>query len=206
MSSDAEYVVFLRDDGDLSFWWVVTWLFFIFRFFGLRARCKQLEADLAATKDALKSLESEYAEFEKGSKELEEQLEADVSRLEDELETANKRLKAMKMDVQEAKEKQIDSERSMQTTIQSLEGELEQEKAKTAKLNARLVLLEQENEDLQRLHRELEADFGKSQSTVDNALEANAVIQTDLEELQELSKETIQRLTDELRGMRPSTQ
>jgi chromosome segregation ATPase len=165
------------------------------------ARCQKLEAELVSARETIAQLESEYAEFEKGSKELEEHLEGENSRLEDELEVANKRLKAMKVEVQDAKEKQIDTERSMQTTIQSLEQELEQERTKTSKLNARLVALEQENEDLQRMHRELQADFGKSQSTADNALEAHAVVQTDLEDLQELSKETIQRLTDELREL-----
>jgi len=153
-----------------------------------------------AVRNQLSQLEVEYADFEKGSKELEEHLESEVSKLEDELEAANKRQKVLKTEIQDAKEKQIDTERSLQVTIQSLELELEKERQKTAKLNARTVALEQENEDLQRMHRELQADFGKSQTTADTALEANAVIQTDLEDLRNLSRETIQRLTDELRG------
>lgn len=165
-----------------------------------RSRCRQLGSELSEVRSQLSQLEVEYAEFEKGSKELEEHLESEVSRMEDELEVANKRQKAMKTELQDAKEKQIDTERALQSTIQSLEQELAKEREKTAKLSARTVGLEQENEDLLRLHRELQADFGKSQSTTDNALEANAVIQTDLDDLQNLSRETIQRLTDELRG------
>lgn len=120
--------------------------------------------------------------------------------MEDELEAANKKLRIAKSELQDAKEKQIETERTKETQIQNLEQELEQEKAKSAKLASRLVSIEQENEDLERVHRELEADYGKSQSTMDNALEQNAVIQTDLEELRNLSRESVQRLTDELRG------
>lgn len=160
----------------------------------------RLNEELTQARETIAQLEKEYAEFEKESRELEEHLESEVSRLEDELEAANKKLKIAKSELQDSKEKQIDTERGMQTTIQSLEQELEQERAKSAKLASRLVSMEQENEDLERVHRELEADFGKSQSTMDNALEENAVIQTDLEELRNLSRETIQRLTDELRG------
>ena len=127
-------------------------------------------------------------------------MESEVSRMEDELEAANKKLRIAKSELQDAKEKQIETERTKETQIQNLEQELEQEKAKSAKLASRLVSIEQENEDLERVHRELEADYGKSQSTMDNALEQNAVIQTDLEELRNLSRESVQRLTDELRG------
>lgn len=155
---------------------------------------------MAQAKESISSLEKEYAEFEKGSRELEEHLEGEVSRMEDELEAANKKLRIAKSELQDAKEKQIETEREKESRIQSLEQELEEEKAKSAKLASRLVALEQENEDLERVHRELQADFGKSQTTMDSALEENAVIQTDLEELRNLSRETVQRMTDELRG------
>jgi chromosome segregation ATPase len=155
---------------------------------------------LTRAKEQIAQLEKEYTEFEENSKELEEHLESQVSRLEDELAASTKRQNIMKSELQDAKEKQLDTERTLQTTIQNLEAELDAERQKVSRQNARLVALEQENEDLQRQHRELQADFQKSQSTADNALEASAVIQTDLEELKDLSRETIQRLTDELRG------
>lgn len=164
------------------------------------ALCSALQEELSRAKETIAQLEKEYAEFEKGSRELEEHLESEVSRMEDELEAANKKLRIAKSELQDAKEKQIDTERAKETQIQNLEQELELEKAKSAKLTSRIVAMEQENEDLERVHRELEADFGKSQSTMDNALEQNAVIQTDLEELRNLSRESVQRLTDELRG------
>ena len=110
-------------------------------------------------------------------------------------------------------EKSVKSSQESSRMISQLQDENHDLKQRKTKLNKDKVMLEQENEDLQRRERyfnlsliinpfsELSATVGDLQDKLNKLIEDSAMYQIEFDEEQESNKEIIQRLRDENRDL-----
>lgn len=143
----------------------------------------------------------ELDEFQASSRELEQELEAQLEQQEKknrDLVSANSRLQ---MEVESLREKLENHQSSNHQVISELEDKLAQVTAFKDELQKYIRELEQVNDDLERAKRATVTSLEDFESRLNLALERNAFLESELEERDTMSV-TIQRLKDEARDLR----
>lgn len=143
----------------------------------------------------------ELDEFQEGSKELEHELE---TQLEQE-ELKNKDLKSLtnrlQLENEQLRDKLEQCSRDYHFQINELETELAEIKGIKDKLHRYVRELEQQNDDLERAKRSTLASLEDFEGRMNNAIERNAYLESELDEKDNL-KAAVQRLKDETRDLR----
>ncbi|KAI0222217.1 Nuclear distribution protein nudE-like 1 [Lamellibrachia satsuma] len=152
-------------------------------------------------KISLDEVKEELDEFQVSSHELEAELEAQLEQTESknkELRSANYRLQ---MDLQSLREKMEQTQQSSHQLITTLQDELAQVSAFKDELQKYIRELEQTNDDLERTKRATVVSLEDFEQRLNQAIERNAFLESELEERETLSI-TVQRLKDEARDLR----
>lgn len=152
-------------------------------------------------KTAAETNKDELDEFQEGSKELEHELE---TQLEQE-ELKNKELKSLtnrlQLENEQLRDKLEQCSRDYHFQINELETELAEIKGIKDKLHRYVRELEQQNDDLERAKRSTLASLEDFEGRMNNAIERNAYLESELDEKDNL-KAAVQRLKDETRDLR----
>ncbi|XP_067673416.1 nuclear distribution protein nudE homolog 1-like isoform X1 [Haliotis asinina] len=152
-------------------------------------------------KQELEETKEELEEFQISSRELECELETQL----EQLENKNKELMADKhrltVECESLKEKLEVLQGSSHKQVSLLEDELAQVSAFKDELQKYVRELEQANDDLERAKRATVVSLEDFESRLNQAIERNAFLESELDEKETLS-ETVQRLKDEARDLR----
>jgi len=150
----------------------------------------------------LEDLELQFSEFQATSKEVESELEEEVQRNEKRVKELTAQINRIKMDHEEWMEKSKKNNEENVKLIRSLETQVEAlNKAQEVWLKEKLRL-ERDNDDLERRERSANASVQDLTEKMSKLLEDNAWLQTEIEDQTSRSKETIQRMKDEIRDLR----
>ncbi|XP_062263342.1 nuclear distribution protein nudE-like 1-B [Platichthys flesus] len=145
--------------------------------------------------------QEELQEFQEGSRELEAELEAQLSQAEHrlrDLQTENERLKN---EVANLKEKLEQHYAQSYKQISMLEDDLGQTRSIKEQLHKYVRELEQANDDLERAKRATIVSLEDFEGRLNQAIERNAFLESELDEKESLL-ESVQRLKDEARDLR----
>ncbi|XP_056263027.1 nuclear distribution protein nudE-like 1-B isoform X2 [Pseudoliparis swirei] len=145
--------------------------------------------------------QEELQEFQEGSRELEAELEAQLSQAEHrlrDLQTENERLKN---DVANLKEKLEHQYAQSYKQISMLEDDLGQTRSIKEQLHKYVRELEQANDDLERAKRATMVSLEDFEGRLNQAIERNAFLESELDEKESLLV-SVQRLKDEARDLR----
>ncbi|XP_041364473.1 nuclear distribution protein nudE homolog 1-like isoform X2 [Gigantopelta aegis] len=160
----------------------------------LRKQSQQFKQELEETKEELE-------EFQISSHELENELETQL----EQCDSKNKELIADKAKLEHEcaalREKLEKLQRKSHSQISMLEDELAEVTAYKDKLERYVRELEQMNDDLERAKRATVSSLEDFESRLNQAIERNAFLESELDEKETLS-ETVQRLKDEARDLR----
>jgi len=150
----------------------------------------------------LEDLEQQFAEFQDTSKEVEKELEVEFQRAEKKSKDTNAQYQRLKIDFEEALEKSRKNNEENSRIIRNLETQIETLKKHQDQWSKDKQRLEQDNDDLERKEREAGATAADLTEKLNKLLEDNAWLQTELEEQQSKTKESSQRMKDEIRDLR----
>ncbi|OQR80317.1 nuclear distribution protein nudE 1-like [Tropilaelaps mercedesae] len=157
--------------------------------------------ELAWYKHRLAESQLELEEFQLSSKDLEVELETQLTQLEKE----NRDLKVGKQKVERERDLYADKFTLVTTELKSqleqLEEDLREEKECNDRLTRHIRGLEQDNDDLERAKRALAASLEEFESRLNNAIERNAFLESELDEKEHLSA-MVQRLKEETRDLK----
>nr|XP_020466198.1 nuclear distribution protein nudE-like 1 isoform X2 [Monopterus albus] len=145
--------------------------------------------------------QEELQEFQEGSRELEAELEAQLSQAEHrlrDLPTENERLKNEVANLKDKLEQQYSQSYKQ---ISMLEDDLGQTRSIKEQLNKYVRELEQANDDLERAKRATIVSLEDFEGRLNQAIERNAFLESELDEKESLLV-SVQRLKDEARDLR----
>ncbi|XP_023205311.1 nuclear distribution protein nudE-like 1-B [Xiphophorus maculatus] len=152
-------------------------------------------------KKSCQDAQEELQEFQEGSRELEAELEAQLSQAEHrlrDLQAENERLKNEASNLKEKLEQQY-AQSYKQTSM--LEDDLSQTRSIKEQLHKYVRELEQANDDLERAKRATIVSLEDFESRLNQAIERNAFLESELDEKESLLV-SVQRLKDEARDLR----
>lgn len=160
-----------------------------------------VDEELEWYKSRLEESQLELEEFQLSSKDLEAELETQLTQLEKE----NRDLKVAKQKVETERDLYADKFALVTTELKSqleqLEEDLRKEKECNERLSRHIRGLEQNNDDLERAKRALAASLEEFESRLNNAIERNAFLESELDEKEQLSV-MVQRLKEETRDLK----
>ncbi|TNN03337.1 hypothetical protein fugu_000366 [Takifugu bimaculatus] len=145
--------------------------------------------------------QEELLEFQEGSRELEAELEAQLSQAEHrtkDLQSENQRLKN---EVETLKDKLEQQYSQSYKQISMLEDDLGQTRSIKDQLHKYVRELEQSNDDLERAKRATIVSLENFEQRLNQAIERNAFLESELDEKESLLV-SVQRLKDEARDLR----
>ena len=145
--------------------------------------------------------QSELEEFQDSSRELEAELEAQLTQSEkriQELSTQNSRLQS---ENESLKTKLSKVSVESQNQLLELQKELAEVSSVNERLSSYIRELEQSNDDLERAKRALDATLQDFDTRLNQQIERNVLLENEIGEKEEL-QEVIQRLKDEARDLR----
>jgi hypothetical protein len=142
-----------------------------------------------------------YDDFQKHSHDLENELELQLQHSDDKIKDLENRNSRMAMDNETLKSKLNDLNKSTHRQISQLQEDLAKNKAVKDEMQKYIRELEQKNDDLERTNRCAMFSLGEFESKLNEALERNAILESELDEKDELA-ETVQRLRDEARDLK----
>jgi len=150
----------------------------------------------------MEELEESFNDFQASSKDLEAEMEKELELKDkkvEELTSSNRRLKTEHDDYLDKTRKNTEYSSKMISSlqedlgkIQKIEKDLQMQKQK----------LEQDNDTLETKERQLTASVQDLTKKLQEVMEENVVLQTEIEEYKMGSQETIQRMKDEIRDMK----
>jgi len=146
-------------------------------------------------------LEETFNEYQQSSKDLEAELERELTTNEKKLKEITSLFHRLKSEHDETAEKSRRSAEDAGKMIHNLQDELEALKKSNKDLRREKQRLEQENDELERRVREAEASLHDLTEKMNKTLEENSFLQTEFEETKNRSQETIQRMKDEMRDL-----
>ncbi|XP_008327728.1 nuclear distribution protein nudE-like 1-B [Cynoglossus semilaevis] len=152
-------------------------------------------------KKSCQDAQEELQEFQEGSRELEAELEAQLTQAEHrlrDLQTENERLKN---EVSNLKEKLEHQYTQSYKQISVLEDDLGQTRSIKEQLHKYVRELEQANDDLERAKRATIVSLDDFEGRLNQAIERNAFLESELDEKESLLV-SVQRLKDEARDLR----
>lgn len=152
-------------------------------------------------KEKYEDLNAQYDEFQKQSFELENELEVQLKHSEDQINELQHRNSRLTMDNDALKSKLNDVNVSTHKQISSLQEELAKFKAVKEEMQRYIRELEQKNDNLEQTNRCAMFSLGEFEAKMNEALEKNAILQSEMEAKDDLS-ETVQRLRDETRDLK----
>ncbi|TWW82111.1 nuclear distribution protein nudE-like 1-A [Takifugu flavidus] len=152
-------------------------------------------------KTSFQEAQEELLEFQEGSRELEAELEAQLSQAEHrtkDLQSENQRLKN---EVETLKDKLEQQYSQSYKQISMLEDDLGQTRSIKDQLHKYVRELEQSNDDLERAKRATIVSLENFEQRLNQAIERNAFLESELDEKESLLV-SVQRLKDEARDLR----
>ncbi|KAI5932950.1 Nuclear distribution protein nudE-like 1 [Manis javanica] len=152
-------------------------------------------------KQSFQETQDELLEFQERSRELEAELEAQLVLAEQskrDLQADNQRLK---YEVEALKEKLEHEHAQSYKQVTVLEDDLNQTRVVKEQLQKYVRELEQAKDDLERAQRAAVVSLEESEQRLDEALERNAYLESELDEM-ESSLVSVQRLKDEVRELK----
>ncbi|CAG0889698.1 unnamed protein product [Darwinula stevensoni] len=166
-----------------------------------REKALQYKACMEEVREALEETREEFEEFQEGSRALEAELEAQLKQGEDNAKELRTRCNTLKLDNDIIRE-QLEV---MSRDMGRLQDELSAVSAIRDQLHQSKRDLETENDDLERAKRTIAASLTEFERKLNEALERNAYLESELDEKEHL-KENVQRLKDEVRDLRSELQ
>ncbi|KAK1877963.1 Nuclear distribution protein nudE-like 1-B [Dissostichus eleginoides] len=145
--------------------------------------------------------QEELQEFQEGSRELEAELEAQLSQAEYRLRDLQIENERLKNEVVNLKEKLEHQHAQSYKQVSMLEDDLGQTRSIKDQLNKYVRELEQANDDLERAKRATIVSLEDFEGRLNQAIERNAFLESELDEKETLL-ESVQRLKDEARDLR----
>jgi len=150
----------------------------------------------------LLDIEETFNDFQQSSKELESEMERELTTNEKKLKDMTSMYRRLKSEHDEMIEKSRRIAEDSGKMIHSLQDEAEALKKATKDLRREKQRLEQENDELERRVREADASLQDLTEKMNKTLEENSFLQTELEDVKNRSQETIQRMKDEMRDLK----
>jgi len=150
----------------------------------------------------LLELEESFTDFQQSSKDLEAEMERELTTNEKKLKDITSLYHRLKSEHDEMMEKSRRVAEDSGKMIHNLQDEAEALKKSNKELRREKQRLEQENDELERRVRESEASLQDLTEKMNKTLEENSLLQTELEETKNRSQETIQRMKDEIRDLK----
>ncbi|XP_003740746.1 nuclear distribution protein nudE-like 1 [Galendromus occidentalis] len=160
-----------------------------------------LQDEVVWYKQKYDECQAELEEFQTSSKELELELETQLMQLEKEnrdLKSVNQKLE-QERDVYAEKFTLVTTE--LKEQLEQLDDDLNKERSFNEELQRHVRGLEQNNDDLERAKRALAASLEEFESRLNNAIERNAFLESELDEKEQLSA-MVQRLKEETRDLK----
>ena len=152
-------------------------------------------------KTKYEDLNGQFDEFQKSSREFEAELEHELHKCEDEIKELKARNHRLSVDNESVKQKLGEMNVSTHRQIAALQEECAKVKAVKDEMQKYIRELEQKNDDLERTNRCAMFSLGEFETKLNEALERNAILESELDEKDELA-ETVQRLRDEARDLK----
>lgn len=152
-------------------------------------------------KEKYDDLNAQYDEFQKQSFELENELEVQLKHSENQIKDLQNRSNRLSIDNDTLKNKLNDVNISTHKQISNLQEELAKFKAVKEEMQKYIRELEQKNDNLEQTNRCAMFSLGEFEAKMNEALEKNAILQSEMEAKDDLS-ETVQRLRDETRDLK----
>ncbi|CAB1434248.1 unnamed protein product [Pleuronectes platessa] len=152
-------------------------------------------------KKGLQEAQEELLEFQEGSRELEAELEAQLSQAEHRLKDLQSENHRGRNEVESLKERLEQQYSQSYQQISVLEDDLGQTRSIKEHLHKYVRELEQSNDDLERAKRATIVSLETFEQRLNQAIERNAFLESELDEKESLL-ESVQRLKDEARDLR----
>jgi len=150
----------------------------------------------------LEELEESFTDFQQSSKELEAEMERELTTNEKKLKDTSSLYHRLKSEHDEMMEKSRRIAEDSGKMIHNLQDELESLKKSNKDMRREKQRLEQDNDEMERRVREAEASLQDLTEKMNKTLEENSFLQTELEETKNRSQEAIQRMKDEIRDLK----
>ncbi|KAM9831992.1 nuclear distribution protein nudE-like 1-A [Neosynchiropus ocellatus] len=152
-------------------------------------------------KSSCEEAQEELLEFQEGSRELEAELEAQLSQAEHRMKDLQSENQRLKNDIDSLKEKLEQQYSQSYKQISVLEDDLGQTRSIKEQLHKYVRELEQSNDDLERAKRATIVSLENFEQRLNQAIERNAFLESELDEKESLLV-SVQRLKDEARDLR----
>jgi len=160
-----------------------------------RSKCENKEKELV-------ELEESFTDFQQSSKDLEHEMERELTANEKKLKDLTSTYHRLKSEHEEMVEKSRRIAEDSGKMIHNLQEELDTLKKSNLELRKEKQKLEQDNDELERRVRESEASLQDLTEKMNKTLEENSFLQTELEETKTRSQEAQQRIKDEIRDLK----
>ncbi|XP_004080708.1 nuclear distribution protein nudE-like 1-B [Oryzias latipes] len=152
-------------------------------------------------KKGCEEAQEELLEFQEGSRELEAELEAQLSQAETRIKDLHSENQRLKNEVETLKEKLEQQYSQSYKQITLLEDDLGQMRGIKEQLHKYVRELEQSNDDLERAKRATIVSLENFEQRLNQTIERNAFLESELDEKESLMV-SVQRLKDEARDLR----
>ncbi|XP_058477982.1 nuclear distribution protein nudE-like 1-A isoform X1 [Solea solea] len=152
-------------------------------------------------KQGCQEAQEELCEFQEGSRELEAELEAQLSQAEHRMKDLHSENHRLKNEVDSLKDKVEHQYSQSYKQISVLEDDLGQTRSIKDQLHKYVRELEQSNDDLERAKRATIVSLENFEQRLNQAIERNAFLESELDEKESLLV-SVQRLKDEARDLR----
>jgi len=159
------------------------------------------KAKYEAKCEELSTLAQSYEDFQQSSRELEAELEKEVSRSADEMTKLQAKLDKTEEALRKLREETSKRSEAASTELLQLQNKLKSLEGENAELKIKFRQMEQEKDDLERRLRISNAKVQDLEYQLDVALENGVLLQGDLEALQLKYMEDQQRMKDQLRDL-----
>ncbi|OQR76252.1 nuclear distribution protein nudE 1-like [Tropilaelaps mercedesae] len=168
---------------------------------GTQRSFSSLREEMEYYKARFEETQKEFEEFQQGSRELEMEMEAQLSHLEKENVNLKRNLHKVEIERDLYAEKLAFGTNQLKDQLETLEKELVEERDVNERLTQQIRELEQDNDDLERAKRVLSASLEEFEKRINNAIERNAFLESELDEKEELQCR-VQRLNDEVSDLK----
>merc|ERR1712079_254050 len=170
-------------------------------FVDLAEEAKFWRLESAKWEKAAQDAKDELNEFQEGSRELEDELEAQLEQAEMKVKELKGHCNRLEVENEQMKIKHEQASKDYTNQVNELMAELAQKRSRNEYLEKYMRQLEQQNDDLERVKRNSLVSLEDFQGQINAAVERNAFFESELEENFCL-KMSVQRLKDEARDLR----
>lgn len=159
------------------------------------------EESIEYWKAKYEDLNNQYDEYQKESSDLEHELELQLKQSEERIKDYENKNNRLHIDNETLKNRLNEVNTSTHRQISQLQEDLAKSNAVKEEMHKYIRELEQKNDDLERTNRCAMFSLAEFEAKINEALERNAILESELDEKDELA-ETVQRLRDESRDLR----